>query len=204
MQAFCDGSSLGLDAPTFAISTHTKLTIFTHRREHWLVEVPFFLLFLPFNFLLLHVGAYGDMYLTDYSDAIDSLRYDYLPGKSAVSQGGSNSRSVYSARSVQGVIISCSGDIKVLGADKFIPVAVWIFDPVFVADKSTSSEMLGVPVRVRKLPPQPAWKDSGVMNIYGNQEATRLFRDMDPEHEDFGLISRYWDLGVGSVSGCSR
>ena len=144
------------------------------------------------------------MYLTDYSDTIDFLRYDYLPGKSAVSPGGSNIRSLYSARSVQGVRISCSGDIKVLGADKFIPVAEWIFDPVFVADKSTSSEMLGVPVRVRKLPPQPAWKDSGVMNMYENQEATRLFQDVDPEHEDFWLDFQVLGSRGGFRSGCSR
>ena len=59
--------------------------------------------------------------------------------------------------------------------------------------------MLGVPVRVRKLLPQPAWKDSGVMNMYENQEATRLFRDMGPEHEDFWLDFQVLDLGVGSV-----
>ena len=145
------------------------------------------------------VAAYGDMDLTGYGDAIDSLRYDHVPGKSAVSKSEGNIQSLYSARTIQGVRISCNGDIDVLRADKFIPVDVWIFDPVFVAEKSTSSGMLGVPVRVRKLPPHPAWKNSGVMNIYENQEATRLFRNVDLEDEGFGVVPWYWDHGVGSA-----
>lgn len=108
-------------------------------------------------------------------------------------------QSPYSAHTVKGVIISCSGDIRVLGADKFIPVDVPVFDPVFEADKSTSSEMIGVPVRVRKLSPHPAWKNSGEGNIYQNQEVTRLFRAMDPKQWDFGLAHVDWDLRVGSA-----
>lgn len=108
-------------------------------------------------------------------------------------------QSHYSALTVKGVIVSCSGDIRVLGADKFIPVDVPIFDPVFEADKSTSSEMIGAPVRVRKLPPHPAWENSAEQNIYENQEVTRLFRAMDSEQEDFGFAPMQWDLGVGSA-----
>lgn len=59
--------------------------------------------------------------------------------------------------------------------------------------------MVGVPIRVRKLPPHPAWKDSGVMNIYGNQQVIRLFRRMEPENDGFGLAPMHWDLGLGSV-----
>ena len=103
------------------------------------------------------------------------------------------------AQTFKGVIISCSGDIRVLGADKFIPVDVPVFDPVFEADKSTSSEMIGVPVRVRKLPPHPTWEDSREVNIYENQEVTRLFRAIDPEEGDFGFAPDEWDLGVGTA-----
>ena len=108
-------------------------------------------------------------------------------------------QSPHSAQTVKGVRISCSGDISVLGADKFIPVEVSIFDPVFLAEKSTSSEMVGVPVRVRKLPPDPAWKDSGECGIYENQEVTLLFRAMDPKQDDFGFAPFTWDQRVGSV-----
>ncbi len=103
------------------------------------------------------------------------------------------------AQTVKGVRISCSGDIRVLGADKFIPVELSVSDPVFLADKSTSSDMLGVPLRVRKLPPHPAWKDSGECGIYENQEVTLLFRAMDPKQGDFGFAPFAWDLRVGSV-----
>ena len=108
-------------------------------------------------------------------------------------------QSSQSPQTIKGVRISCSGDIRVLGADKFIPVDVSVFDPVFVADKSTSSEMVGVAVRVRKLPPDPAWKDSGECGIYENQEVTLLFRAMDPKQDDFGFAPFEWDMRVGSV-----
>ena len=143
--------------------------------------------------------AYGDMELTDYRNAVDSLIYDVLTDKSAVSGGKSNMQSLSSAGTVQGVRINCRGDIRVLGGKKYIPVDVSVLDPIFVAEKPTSSELLGVPVRVRKIPPHPAWKDSGVLNIYENQVVTRLFRRMDPEDEGFGLAPMRWDLGFGSV-----
>lgn len=74
-----------------------------------------------------------------YRDAVDSLKYDYLPGESIFSIGEGNIQPLYSARTVQGVIISCSGDIDVLGADKFIPVKVSIFDLVGDGGRSYSS-----------------------------------------------------------------
>lgn len=58
--------------------------------------------------------------------------------------------------------------------------------------------MVGVRVRVRQLPPDPAWKDSGVTNAYENQEAKCLFREMDAEQEGY-LVPTHWDLEVGSV-----
>ncbi len=113
---------------------------------------------------------------------------------------GTQIYSLHSAQTVQGVRISCSGDIYVLGMNKFTPVDVSVLDPVFKADKSKSSKMVGFPIRARKLLPHPAWKDSQESNMYENQEATRLFRDMDPERGGgFGIVSWSWDLGVGSV-----
>lgn len=106
-------------------------------------------------------------------------------------------QSPYSAPPVKGVIISCSGDNHALGADKFIPVDVPGFDPVFSADKPTTLSMLGVPVRVRKLPPHPTWKDIGVQNMYQNQVVTELFKAMDPERDDFGEAPLHWQLSVG-------
>ena len=102
-------------------------------------------------------------------------------------------------QTVKGVRISCTGDMKVLGADKFIPVEVSKSDPVFSADKSTSSEMIGVPIRARRITPHPAWKDSHESNMYENQEAIRLFRAMDPEQDGFSFVPDTWDLVVGSV-----
>ncbi|CAD6572348.1 MAG: hypothetical protein ASARMPREDX12_005125 [Alectoria sarmentosa] len=102
--------------------------------------------------------------------------------------------------SVKGVRVSCHGDISVLGADKFIPVDVSISDPVWTADKSVSSAMVGVPVRVRRFPAHPAWKDDRQSDVYSNQEITLLFRAMDPEQQDdFSLAPMSWQNTVGSV-----
>ena len=144
-------------------------------------------------------AIYGDMELTAYRDVLDSLIHDVFPTKIAVSERDSKIQSLHSGGTVRGVRVSCQGDIRVFGANKYIPVNVSIFDPVFVAEKPGSSELLGVPVRVRKIPPHPAWKYSGIVNISENQVVTRLFRQMDPEHDDFGLAPMRWDLPVGSV-----
>ena len=144
-------------------------------------------------------GVYGDMDLTAYRDVVDSFIYDVFPAKTTIFEGDSKIQSLHSAGSVQGVIISCWRDIHFLGANKYIPVDVSIFDPVFVADKPTSSELLGVPLRIEKMPPHPAWKDSGIINIYENRVVTRLFRCMDPEHDAFGLAPMRWDYPVGPV-----
>ena len=147
--------------------------------------------------------TYDDMDLRAYCDVIDTLKYDYLPDKSEVSTGESSMHSHYSTETSQGVMISCRGDIMILGGDKYLPVNVSILDPVFdpvsVADKATSSEMVGVPVRARKLPPYLDWTDSGQVNMFENQVVTRLFRNMDPDADSFGLAPMSWDLRVGSV-----
>lgn len=142
---------------------------------------------------------YGDMDLGDYRDAVDALVYEHLPGKIAICKDKSQMQSLYSGHNIKGVRISCDGDIRFLGAETFVPVDVSIFDPVDLAHKSKSSEMVGVPIRVRKLPPHPAWKDSGICSIQENQGATFLFRAMDPEQEDFSFVPVYWDYPVGSV-----
>ena len=144
-------------------------------------------------------AVYGDMDLTACRDVVDSLVHDVFPTKITVSEGDSKIQSLHSAGTVQGVRVSCPGDIRFLGANKYVPVDVSIFDPVFVADKPTSSELIGVPLRVQKIPPHPAWKDSGIVSISENQVITRLFRCMDPEHDAFGLAPLRWGYPVGSV-----
>ena len=104
-----------------------------------------------------------------------------------------------SEQTIKGVRISCEGDIEFLGATKFIPVDISTLDPVVAAEISKSSEMLGVPVRVRKLPPDSAWKDSGECGIFVNQAVTFLFRAMDPQQDDFGWAPHEWAFSVGSV-----
>ena len=116
-----------------------------------------------------------------------------------VPQDESQTHSIHSRQNVKGVRISCSGDIRILGENKFIAVDVPASDLVWASDKSTLSEMVGVPVRARKFPPHPAWKDRRDDDWYENQAAIGLFRAMDPEQEDFSFVPMNWDLRVGSA-----
>ena len=59
-------------------------------------------------------ALYGDMNPTDY-DAIDSLMYDYLPGKIVTSKEEGQTQSLCSGLHVKGVRLSCEGDIRFLG-----------------------------------------------------------------------------------------
>ena len=102
-------------------------------------------------------------------------------------------------QTIKGVRISCKGDVQFLGATKYIPVDISPFDPVIVAEISKSSEMMGVPVRVRKLPPDYAWRDSEECGIFENQVVTLLFRAVDPQQDDFSWAPHEWDYPVGSV-----
>ena len=55
-----------------------------------------------------------------------------------------------------------------------IPVDISPLDPVIVAEIFKSSEMISVPVRVRKLPPDSAWRDSEECGIFENEVVTLL------------------------------
>lgn len=93
---------------------------------------------------------------------------------------------------IQGIRISCKGDIDVLKAKKFISVTVSRSAPmfeekiVFHGDPITNgkpvlsdpvsplSELIGIPLQVRKIAPDNAWKNDDVIGRYENQEATFL------------------------------
>ena len=79
-----------------------------------------------------------------------------------------------------------------------MPINVSSSDPVWTADKSTLSEMVGVPVRIRKYPPHPVWRDSRQGDVFENQYITLLFRAMDPEQDDFSFAPLSY-LAFGSA-----
>lgn len=142
-------------------------------------------------------GADGDMDLTAYRNVVDSLIHRLLPIKEPVFEGNSEKFPWQSARMVQGVRINCTGDVHDLGA-KYVPFELSVLHPVFVADKPKSCELVGVPIRIQKIPPPLGCKIS-VPKMRENEVVTRLFQGVKPGDKDFGLVPPQWDVPVGSV-----
>ena len=101
----------------------------------------------------------------------------------------------------KGVSINCDGDVDVLGSAKYTVVEISPNDPIFMANIATVSDALQVPLRMRKCPPDPAWKDDGVMGRYNNQAATYLMRRVDPTPDDgwWAFAPMYCQISAGSV-----
>lgn len=100
----------------------------------------------------------------------------------------------------KGVRIHCSGDIDVLGSAKYTAVELTPNDPVFVADITTVSEALQVPLRMCRCPADPAWKDDDVTGRYNNQAAAFLTLRVNPALEDgWAMAPMKWQNRVGSV-----
>lgn len=72
---------------------------------------------------------------------------------------------------------------------------------------SPISELVGMALYVRKIPPNPSLpgndvtnlKDGHVSNRYTNQEATLLLIPMDPRAGNWGFAPSFWQSSVGNV-----
>lgn len=121
-----------------------------------------------------------------------------------------------SNKMIQGVCISCNADIDLRGAKKYYAVEVAENDAVFndfviqgdiLPDEdlipscpvSPISELIGMPVHVRKIPPHASWKDDTTCGRYVNVEATLLCMAVKPSSDFWGLAPKFWQNRVGSV-----
>lgn len=103
---------------------------------------------------------------------------------------------------VRGVKINCEGDQRTFGAEPYSAVNVPQDHPVFYSPVAPISELVGMPVRTTKYPPDRLWKDNhdDVSDLYENVPATVLHRVLDPSTGDrWGWAPMQWQNDVGSV-----
>lgn len=124
---------------------------------------------------------------------------------------------------VRGVRISCDWEVATLKAKKYIACDVPKDDPVFCNSMvgrdtfshnptpscpvSPISELVGMALYVRKIPPNPSLpgndvtnlKDGHVSNRYTNQEGTLLLIPLEPCACNWGFAHSFWQSSVGNV-----
>ncbi|KAL8850896.1 MAG: hypothetical protein Q9221_004209 [Calogaya cf. arnoldii] len=113
---------------------------------------------------------------------------------------------------VYGVRISCRGDMKTFGNDKYSSRIIHSRHSIFyTAATSSIADRLGVPLLVEQLPPDQSWREGTSVytdrqDPYPNQEATFLFLNIDPTfrykgggHLGWGFAPMRWQNNVGSV-----
>jgi MYND finger len=98
----------------------------------------------------------------------------------------------------QGVRINCLGDQKVFGVEQYVAVAVPPDHPVFQSTPTGISTHMGLPLLMRKYPPDRAWKGDKDMP-YENLPATFMNLNADMSSEQWGWAPLHWQNDVGSV-----
>ena len=116
----------------------------------------------------------------------------------------------------KGIRISCEGDLKHSKAKKFFPITISHNDPIFhdhmisggpiyeggpipSSPISPISKLVNLPIQVRKIAPDPAWRENYTGGLYTNAEATFLLCNLDPASDNCGFAPMYWQDQVGSV-----
>jgi hypothetical protein len=141
---------------------------------------------------------YDHITMSDFRDVVD---YFLTYGGEAVGGTDQTKRT-----KVKGVKISCEADQKVFGTKKYVSVQVPREHPVFTqaTPPCPISELVELPVLVRKYPADKAWaKDKSISGTgYNNQAATFLHLNTDPNSRllmGWGWAPMEWQNNVGSV-----
>lgn len=126
-------------------------------------------------------APYLDIDMRDYRDVVN---YFISYGDESVRDGelGPADRK----GKIRGVKINCKGDRRTFGADTYSAVVVPRDHPVFYDAIAPISELVGMPVRTRKYPPDILWRDNHEDNSYENVPATWLHLVLDPDSELWG------------------
>ncbi|KAL8671138.1 MAG: hypothetical protein Q9168_004353 [Polycauliona sp. 1 TL-2023] len=110
---------------------------------------------------------------------------------------------------VDGVQISCQGDMDVFGKTKYTAVSIPVQHSIFTVtvlpgQTSAIAHRIGEPWLIMQLSADLSWEWDG--EAYVNQEATFLFRNIDPtanfrdaNNMGWGWVPMRWQDGVGSV-----
>jgi hypothetical protein len=141
---------------------------------------------------------YDHITMSDFRDVVD---YFLAYGDETVGGIDQTKRT-----KVKGVKISCEADQKVFGAEKYVSVEVPREHPIFTQATPPCgiSELVQLPVLVRKYPADKAWaKDESISGTgYNNQAATFLNLSTDTNSRllmEWGWAPVEWQNKVGSV-----
>lgn len=141
-------------------------------------------------------SGYDDMDTVDFRDVIDyfcAYGDKNLMSLADMSLGGKSARAV---EEVSGVRISCRGD-QICGRDKFEAVKVPRDHPIFNAPVTSISKLIGMPIHVRRCPPDKKLQNTKYDRT--NQAATFLHLNADPADEGWGWAPMDWQEPAGSV-----
>ncbi len=111
-------------------------------------------------------------------------------------------------RTIRGVKICCYGEIRLHGAEPYVPVEVQETHPVrsgiaAQGDVSPISNLLGNSLRLWRFPDSknwvdpPGWNDN--MSPESNQDAAFLMMETDPGRESWGWAPLHWSIDIGNV-----
>lgn len=104
---------------------------------------------------------------------------------------------------VSGVIMRSNGELRVFGKQsgdgaRYMSKEVPLDDDVWKQQPTEGSTMMGLPLLVRKLPPNPDW-DYRASQTTMNQLATHLNRELRTRNTTWAWASDYWQNEVGNV-----
>lgn len=146
---------------------------------------------------------YDDLTLADFRHIVD---YFVAYNNSEVREDFNPKASPSTNKTIRGVKICCFGEIKLHGADPFVPVEVPYVHPIrghFESSISPISKLLGKEIRLWKFPfdepllNPPGWDAS--MGPDSNPDAAFLMVGVDPTKSDWGWAPLHWNLDIGNV-----
>ncbi|KAL9595102.1 MAG: hypothetical protein Q9219_006645 [cf. Caloplaca sp. 3 TL-2023] len=136
---------------------------------------------------------YGDVTMTDFRNVVDFFM-EY--------RGPVAYEETYPLKhKAKGVKVNCYGDIRRLGR-KFVDVEVPKDHPVFLANPSPMSELVGMPVKARKYPFDKYWDTMPYQGClpWSNGTAAFLHLRTDPVRANgWGWAPAYWQNSVGNM-----
>ena len=144
-----------------------------------------------------------DITLADFRHALD---YFLSYGTTETTQSGDDSQGRPST-TIRGVMISCYGERKLHGSERYVSVQVPTHHPTRTVGKDGSispiSRRLGMPLRLWKYPDIERWIDppgwNRTIGAESNQDAAFLMMETDPTSSGWGFAPIYWNNSLGNV-----
>lgn len=148
---------------------------------------------------LIFEGSYGHMDMTDFRDIIDFFcsygdenLNDINLGEMSLSE-----KTTKATEEVSCVRINCTSDLAVPGKVKFEALKIPHDHPVFNEPITSISKLIGVPIKVRRCPPDRSLRGKSYNRV--NQPATFLHLNADPADKGWGWAPPEWQEPPGSV-----